>query len=158
MPSILIIEKLGSMKSVSVKSVVTEELYKKAGLKSPEGFKCQTQWNLEQNGKQYSIHLYAKTTGRANQENKYEFPPPMDKHLFFGKCILVNPSGELTVEMWNEFYESIMQFEDIEQTESSEEEDLPPGKYSHGYLKDDFVVSDNELEEEPYKIDLNKKV
>jgi hypothetical protein len=39
-----------------------------------------------------------------------------------------------------------MQFEDIEETEEEEEE----GEFSNGYLKDGFVVSDNELEEEPY--------
>jgi hypothetical protein len=99
----------------------------------------------------HEIQLYAKTTGRAGTENKYEFPPPMDNTLFFGKCVLVNPSGDLTVEMWNDFYESIMQFENIEETESEEEEEDPDGEYSNGYLKDGFVVSDNELEEEPYK-------
>jgi hypothetical protein len=51
--------------------------------------------------------------------------------------------------MWNDFYESIMQFEDIEGTEE-EEEEMPEGEFSNGYLKDGFVVSDNELEEEPY--------
>jgi len=42
-----------------------------------------------------------------------------------------------------------MQFEDIEETEE-EEEEIVDGEYTHGYLKDGFVVSDNELEEEPY--------
>jgi hypothetical protein len=54
--------------------------------------------------------------------------------------------------MWNEFYESIMQFEDIADTEDEEEEDMPEGEYTNGYLKDGFVVSDNELEEEPYNL------
>lgn len=98
----------------------------------------------------HEIHLYAKKRGRAGTENKFEFPPPMDSKLLFGKCLLVNPAGELTIDMWHDFYESIMQFEDIEETESDSEEPVE-GEYSHGYLKDDFVVSDNELEEEPYK-------
>jgi len=102
------------------------------------------------------IHLYAKKKGKAGDENKYEFPPPVDSELYFGKCLLVNPDGDLTVERWNEFYEKIMKFEDIEQTES-EEEEMPEGEYTNGYLKDGFIVSDNELEEEPYKIDLNNK-
>lgn len=104
----------------------------------------------------HEIHLYAKKRGKAGTENKYEFPPPVESVLYFGKCLLVNPSGDLTIEMWHEFYESIMQFESIEETES-EPEELPEGEYTNGYLKDGFVVSDNELEEEPYKIDLNKK-
>jgi hypothetical protein len=95
--------------------------------------------------------LYAKKRGKAGHENKYEFPPPVDYTLYFGSCLLVNPSGDLTIEMWNEFYESIMQFEDIEETED-EEEEVVEGEFSHGYLKDGFVVSDNELEEEPYNL------
>ena len=38
-----------------------------------------------------------------------------------------------------------MQFEDIAETESESEEEVE-GEYSNGYLKDGFVVSDNELE------------
>jgi hypothetical protein len=96
------------------------------------------------------IHLYAKKRGRAGTENKFEFPPPMDTKLLFGKCLLVNPTGDLTLDMWKEFYETTMQFETIEETESEISEEVT-GEFSHGYLKDDFVVSDNELEEEPYK-------
>lgn len=99
------------------------------------------------------IHLYAKKKGRAGNENKYEFPPPVDSELYFGKCLLVNPTCDLTIELWHDFYEQIMKFEDIENTES-EEEEMPEGEYTNGYLKDGFIVSDNELEEEPYKIDL----
>jgi hypothetical protein len=97
----------------------------------------------------HDIQLYAKKRGKAGHENKYEFPPPVDDVLYFGSCLLVNPSGDLTIEMWNDFYESIMQFEDIEGTEE-EEEEIPEGEFSNGYLKDGFVVSDNELEEEAY--------
>lgn len=106
----------------------------------------------------HEIHLYAKKRGKAGNENKYEFPPPVDTLLFFGKCLLVNPSGDLTVEMWNDFYDSVMQFESIGRDDSEDEDDdHPDGEYTNGYLKDGFVTSDNELEEEPYKIDLNKK-
>jgi len=93
----------------------------------------------------YEIQLYGKTDGKAGNENKYDFPPPVDNVLFFDKCVLVNPSGEMTIEKWNDFYESIMQFEDIAETESESEEEVE-GEYSNGYLKDGFVVSDNELE------------
>jgi hypothetical protein len=43
----------------------------------------------------------------------------------------------------------VLQFEDIEGTEEEEEVE---GEFSNGYLKDGFVVSDNELEEEPYHL------
>lgn len=103
----------------------------------------------------YDIQLYAKKRGKAGHENKYEFPPPVDSVLYFGDCLLVNPSGDLTIEMWNEFYDGIMQFEDIG-TEEEEEEEV--GEFSNGYLKDGFVVSDNELEEEPYTLGKNINV
>jgi len=99
----------------------------------------------------HDIQLYAKKRGKAGTENKYEFPPPVDSALYFGDCLLVNTSGDLTPEMWNEFYEGVLQFEDIEGTEEEEEEEVE-GEFSHGYLKDGFVVSDNELEEEPYNL------
>jgi hypothetical protein len=46
MPSIIIVEKPGTIKQVSVKSVVENELYKKAGLKSADGFNCFTNWSV----------------------------------------------------------------------------------------------------------------
>jgi len=96
----------------------------------------------------HDIQLYAKKRGKAGSENKYEFPPPVDAALYFGDCLLVNTSGDLTPEMWNDFYEGVLQFEDIVETDDEEVE----GECSHGYLKDGFVVSDNELEEEPYNL------
>ena len=115
----------------------------------PSGYKSYGSLQYSWKTLTHDIQLYAKKRGSAGNENKYEFPPPVDSTLYFGNCLLVNPSGDLTTEMWNEFYESIMQFEDIEDTEE-EEEEIVDGEFSHGYLKDGFVVSDNELEEEPY--------
>jgi hypothetical protein len=70
------------------------------------------------------IQLYAKKRGKAGTENKYEFPPPVESVIYFGKCLLINPSGDLTIEMWHDFYESIMQFENIEETESESDEEI----------------------------------
>ncbi len=89
----------------------------------------------------HEIKLYGKTSGKIGNENKYEFPPPMNKTIFFGKCILINSLGNLTIEMWNEFYEST----NVATSDSEEE---------HEFTYES--TSDNELEEEPYKIDLNK--
>jgi hypothetical protein len=83
MSRILIVEKTGVIKESSVKSYVETDLYKKAGLKSPEGFEQVHQWTIDGT----TISLYGKTSGRAGQENKYDFPPPVDKILFFGSCI-----------------------------------------------------------------------
>ena len=158
MPSIIIVEKVGSIKPVSMKSVVETELYKKAGLKTPDGFKCHTNWSVEYNKKQYTISLYGKTTGRANHENKYEFPPPADNTLFFGNCILIakNTEGaivDLTEDSWEKIYETLYGgFDDIDEDDSdsdcdSESEEI--GKRTkNGYVKDGFVVDEEEDEDE----------
>jgi hypothetical protein len=157
MPSIILVEKVGSIKSIAVKTVVETELYKKAGLKTAEGFKCYTNWSVEHNKKQYTIYLYGKTIGRANHENKYEFPPPVDSTLFFGNCVLIakNTDGvacDLTEDMWEKIYETLYGgFEDIEDEDSESECDSDienVGKQTkNGYVKDGFVVDDDEEED-----------
>jgi hypothetical protein len=154
MPSILIVEKLGSIKVQSIKTYSETELYKKAGFKAPDGFKCQTTWQVEMTNSKYSISLYGKTTGRANQENKYEFPPPVDKCLYFGNCILVNKTNgvptDFSIKEWEDIYEQLYGgFEDIDMEDSDDDEDMddiniPNSKIGKsGYLKDDFVVDDD---------------
>jgi hypothetical protein len=158
MPSIIVVEKLGTIKQVSVKSVTENELYKKAGLKSAEGFKCFNNWSVEHAKHQYTISLYGKTTGRANYENKYEFPPPVDNTLFFGNCVLIAKSSEgaivdLTEDMWEKIYETLYGgFEDIGEDDSECESDSDieeAGKRTkNGYVKDGFVVDDDEDDED----------
>jgi hypothetical protein len=103
------------------------------------------------------IELYCKTTGKAGQENKYEFPPPMDKILFFGNCVLINTNGNgdlknLTDEEWNKIYTKLYGgFEDIgsEDSDEEEEEDLSGINLTKsGYEKDGFIVEDDELDVE----------
>ena len=94
-----------------------------------------------------------KTAGRANTENKYEFPPPIDNVLFFGSCVLIsrddnNNPKDLTIEQWDKIYDELYGgFEDIgdEDSEEEEEEDDPNiPKTKSGYAKDDFVEDDDE--------------
>ena len=131
-----------------------EDLYKKAGLKSCKDFKEQTFWTVEVKNKKYGVHLYGKTEGRAGQENKYDFPPPVDNTLFFGKCVLImkdpkNHLVDLNESSWKSIYEYLFGgFEDIgdEDSEEEEEEDelenVPTTK--EGYAKDGFIVDDDE--------------
>ena len=159
MPIILIIEKNGNIKESNVKSLDESTLYKKAGFKTEEGFKAHTTWDIEVNSTKYSISLYGKTAGRANQENKYELPPPLDNTLFFGSCILVNKdeTGEyksICEKEWDAVYEALYGgFEDIGH-EDSEEEDIEDEyddleKTKSGYAKDGFIVDDDsEMDED----------
>jgi hypothetical protein len=121
--SAIIVEKVGSLKSVIIKDYKEEELYKKCGFKKPDGFEKQTEWGLKMDGKKYIIALYAKTEGKANTENKYDFPPPVDSTLFFGNCLLVANLKNvdkilelvsLSLEQWNKMYEKLFGgFEDL---------------------------------------------
>ena len=151
MTGILIIEKTGTIKSLQLKNIIEEELYKKAGFKTSTHFKKHTTWKLKIDEKSYNIGVYGKTEGKANQENKYEFPPPIDQTLFFGNVVVVNKDennqwSDLTVDEWETIYEYLYGgFEDLENdSEESEEEDIHPSqKTKSGYMKDGFIVEDS---------------
>jgi hypothetical protein len=155
--TVLIIDKTGSVTEQTIKKFDEAELYKKAGLKSSAGFKMYTEWVVpELNGKSYHVCLYGKADGRANSENKYEFPPPVDTVLFFGSCILLAKGADdayvnLSEVEWNSIYDYLHGgFDDIgdddDDDDDDEDDDLPRTK--SGYVKDDFVVDDDEEEEE----------
>ena len=166
MPKIVLIEKTGTLKTLNVKDLSEASLYKKAGLKVSDGFTLQHTWGTD-DGLDQSIRLYAKTNGRAGQENKYDFPPPVDNTLFFGPCILVGYDNsdrslvDIDAEEWEEIYEFLFGgFEEI--GESDEEEDVdtedeldalekgtgaPIKQTKQGYVKDGFIVDDDEADE-----------
>jgi len=155
--TVIIVEKNGDLKTLSVKDFKIEELYKKCGFKKSEDFVKQTEWSAKYDGQKYCIEVYAKTNGRAGFENKYEFPPPIDSSLFFGNCVIfaylkngdtTRTYIDLTVPLWKKISEKLFGgFEDLSATalEDEEEEDelvnVPKEKKTkHGYLKDGFVV------------------
>ena len=170
MTSILLIESNGTIKASKVKDVNFENLYKKGGFRSPNNFEKRTTWNVSIKDEVISIDLWAKNDGKANSENKYDFPPPVDKDLYFGTCVLVRVDEhdkiiDLTTELWAKIYERLFGgFEDLtsdagangDASEAEEAEDIieeasiPKSmKTKHGYVKDGFVVDD--------KKDKNKK-
>jgi len=165
MTQIIIVEKTGTLKSLNVKDYKEEDLFKKAGFKKVDGFIKHTDWLVKMDGQKYSIALYGKLEGKANMENKYDFPPPVDNLLFFGAGVLVasvrNDKGvltltNLTLELWEKVYEKLFGgFENLAVTaaEDEEEEDelasVPKSKKTKkgGYLKDGFVVDSSENED-----------
>jgi hypothetical protein len=164
--SIIIVEKGGSLKELTIKDYVEADLYKKCGFKKPDGFKKETEWATKVDGKKHVVSVYGKTDGKANMENKYDFPPPVDNTLFFGSCALVaslkQDDGQLVLTnlsqpLWLKIYEKLFGgFEDLAATcqEDEEEEDeldnVPASKKTkNGYLKDGFVV-DSDGDEDDY--------
>jgi hypothetical protein len=174
--SVIIVEKTGVLKILNIKDYKEEELYKKCGFKKSSGFEKRTTWkfNDKETKTEYFVSLFAKDDGKANSENKYDFPPPVDTVLYFGNCALVayvNKNNEkkytsISLQLWNKIYEKLFGgFEDLNNTikEDEEEEDeldnIPAEKKTkEGYLKDGFVVdnnllSDEDTEEDDYSSD-----
>ena len=158
--TILIVDKTGRIKETILKNGNIDELYKKAGYKHPVGFKCATTWNIENlNGKSYNISVYGKKEGRANQENKYEFPPPIDNLLLFNTCIIINIKDNvicsLTSTEWSLIYNHLYGgFEDIgSEDEDDEDEDYEDdiSLTKSGYMKDGFIVDDDDDDDDEYE-------
>jgi len=161
---IIIVERVGTLKLLSIKDFNYEELFKKCGFKKAEDFVKQTEWTVKQDGKKYIVEVFGKTDGRANSENKYDFPPPIDTKLFYGSCALVGHLKKedgsktyvhLSIPLWEKIYEKLFGgFEDLATTakEDEEEEDelehvAKEKKTKHGYLKDGFVVDSSDTED-----------
>jgi hypothetical protein len=95
------------------------------------------------------MEVYGKVTGRANTENKYEFPPPIDNVLFFGSCAAILYVNDKMTDMGSSEFKDIMDhlyggYSDIgdsDEEEEDEEDDAGLPKTKQGYVKDDFVVS-----------------
>jgi hypothetical protein len=144
---------------------LTVLLSKKCGFRNPNGFSCYHTWRYR-NKHKYSfgvdvpkhifVDLWAKTDGRAGEENKYDLPPPVDDLLIFGSMALVaridkEQAVNLTIELWTKIYEKLFGgFEDLSATavednnEIDELASIPAcKKTSSGYLKDGFVVEDD---------------
>ena len=146
MPSVVIIEKSGSLKTHA--SADINDLYKIYGSNE---IVCAHTWSI----KDKKLSIYGNTKGRANTENKYEFPPPIDNLLFFGKCIAVlYDETNKVVDLGKKEFAAIIEnlyggFHDLgsEEEEEDEDENLPKNKY--GYVEDGFVVnSDSDSEEQ----------
>ena len=156
MPSIVIVEKNGDLKVQEYKSSTTEELYKKCSLKKADGFGKVAEWTYSKRGENMiTVELWARHDGLANQENKYDFPPPVDNELFFGNCALLARDSnmnivDLTVEKWNKVYEhlfggfeTLADNEDEDDEEEDELDNIPSSmKTKDGYLKDGFIIED----------------
>ena len=150
MTSIILVESGGALKHSKVKDVAFDNLYKKCGFRVAEHFAKRTTWNVTLDEEVVSVELWSKNDGKANTENKYDFPPPVDTALYFGTCVLVRVDENekiinLSLETWNKMYDHLFGgFDDLDEDEEPSEDELekvPQSmKTKHGYLKDGFVV------------------
>lgn len=160
----LIVEKNGDIRETEIKieDICKEELSKKCKFKKVDNFEKRTEWSYsskhndndnDNNSSKIIVDMWAKDDGLANNENKYEFPPPIDNELYFGACILVahdskNNYIDLKESKWNKIYEylfggfeSLVGNDDDDDDEEDELDAIPAkNKTRDGYLKDGFVV------------------
>lgn len=115
-------------------------------------------WKLRSN---LYISVFGNIEGEAGQENKLELPPPIDNILLFGDIYIAchrdeDPSDfkDLTLSSWEMYYEELFGgFESLDSEDSftEEEEEYDSDAYTkQGYLKDSFVVDDEDEEDEEY--------
>tara|TARA_B100002052_G_scaffold291601_1_gene311853 strand:- start:450 stop:1025 length:576 start_codon:yes stop_codon:yes gene_type:complete len=151
MTTIVLINKNSDVKQTKIKDLSREILHIKCGFKNNNDFDKRTIWNIAIEEEVYNIELWAKNSARANTENKYDFPPPVDTELYFGTCALIRVDDDdniidLTIEVWEKVYEFLFGgFEDLNSEEDPSEDELEnvpdEMKTKAGYLKDGFVVS-----------------
>ena len=151
MTSIVLVDKTGTLKQTKVKDLSRDKLHIKCGFKKRDDFDSRTTWTITIDETKYTVELWSKDNGKANTENKYDFPPPVDTELYFGTCCLIRLDDDdeiinLTLEEWNKIYEALFGgFEDLDSEEEASEDELESipqeMKTKHGYLKDGFVVS-----------------
>jgi hypothetical protein len=157
MNTLILIKKNGDVLEKK-KKINIEDVYKYCGYKVKKNFDKLHTFILNNR----SYHIYGKTDGRANFENKYELPPPIDKKLFFGTLCIIKTDNDdnilsLDKNEWEKTYEALFGgFEDIGSEDndirSSDTEIYSDKEYTkEGYLKDDFIVEDGELVEEEYE-------
>jgi len=152
---IVVIKKNGTLCDLDwKKNIDLKDIYKKAGCRKENDFAKRNTWKIGDND---FISVFSKNTGRANTENKYELPPPVDSDLYFGKLVVIrhseqNPTVEncldFTFEEWKTIYEKLMGgFEDLDDNEEESEEEYvdPENLTQQGYEKDGFVVEDGEV-------------
>ena len=158
MKKVVIISKSSSVKTENVKNFNIDDIYKKCKFRKKVDFGLRHTWNYKNN--YYSI--FSKDKGRANSENKYDLPPPLDNELYFGSMIVIKHTGKipknnqvvnLEDKEWLKLYEHLFGgFEDLGDEDSVSEEEYIPDelKTKHGYLKDGFVVSSDAEDDDEY--------
>ena len=79
--------------------------------KNPSGFEKLQCFPLNKSDTENGYEVYGKKSGRANSENKYEFPPPIDTELYFGSLYILKREDDnitdLTIDEWSSVYESL---------------------------------------------------
>jgi hypothetical protein len=162
---VVIVERNGDLRASHIDTYTPMELSKKCKHKTSAGFAVRAEWaysGTDDAADRFIVELWARDDGNAGQENKYEFPPPVDTILFFGACALVARDMTthhrvipLTLEKWDKMYDFLFGgFDtlancDDDDNECDELDSVPARrKTKDGYLKDGFVVDNTSGEDD----------
>ena len=106
-------------------------------------------WNY----KDYMYVLYGCMNGNANEENKYDLPPPCDCDLFFNDLYFIkyinNNIVDLELEEYNEFYNNCFEgFDTIENTDDEIEDELSVHTSDNEFINDEDISVNSDTTED----------
>lgn len=138
--NVIVIEKEGGLYE---KTVTMDKLYTACGYRSNKNFEKLYEWLVDDQ----VYELYGKRTGKF--ENTYELPEVTE--TFYGALCVVKQDGHISMDEWNMFAQDYHEkYDETESISVYSEEDKK--EYTvEGYLKDGFVVDNDELEYEEYE-------
>lgn len=160
----LVVEKAGTLKEVDVKTITSDELYKKCGFRKSDGFESRVTWeNVKLGHQKYTIQLWARDEGKSDTQNKYVFPSHVDSKSYFGNCALIQLDSDeniisLSKEVWLKISEKLLRgtdevrdIHDVNDEDDDDEiDDLETIKTSSktktksvNYLKDGFTAENS---------------
>ena len=172
MVKVVVVDK-NSNKKETVLNYERSDFYKKCNYRNNNNFDLRHTWEFKEQSETYYISVFAKDKGRANSENKYDLPPPIDTALFYGTILIVKTFtnqnfdkdnlDHLTLKEWEKCYEKLFGgFESLGDDDSEETDELDEisdsEKTKEGYHKDGFVVDDDDDEDEEYLPDDDEDV
>ena len=123
MVKVIVIDKGGNVKCSSIKNFDIELLHKKCNLKNKEHFEKRTSWEFDTD---HNVTLFSKDNGRANSENKYDLPPPVDDKLYFGNMILVKHTDKVIQRRVGLLYRMMKKMKNIYQKRKKKRKKLIP--------------------------------
>ena len=136
--NVIVIEKEGA---VYEKNTTMDKLYSVCGYRSNKNFEKLYEWLVDDE----VYELYGKRIGKF--ENTYQLPEVTEK--YYGTLCIVKQDGHFSIDEWNMFAQDNYDESNYE-SESNYSEDKK--EYTvEGYLKDGFVVDNDELEYEDYE-------
>jgi len=136
----VLISKFGELSNITYTSV--KNLTTKFSTKGLGKSKILHTW------KNTNISIMGFTSGSEKNINKHELAPPIDTMLYYGDLVVFIKNSNFTVENYNDFYNDVFQFEDLDDFLIQDEITDMPNKDDDYDYEDGFVIRDGDCDEE----------